>query len=104
MDSNGFDTIVVEIDLELITVVPDYLENRRLDCQSIERLLADGDLDGIRALAHRMKGSGGSYGFDEITTLGEALERAALVPDSNGIRSVVSRLKSYLSSVSVTYI
>jgi len=104
MDSNGVDTIFVEIDQELITVVPDYLEDRRQDCHAIERLLDDGDLNGIRALAHRMKGSGGSYGFDEISALGEALERAVLVPDTHGIRTVVSRLKSYLSSVSVMYI
>ena len=104
MDSVEHTDIRIEIDQDLVTVVPDYLENRRLDCQVIERLLAEDNVAGIQALAHRMKGSGGSYGFDEISEIGEILEFAALVPDVDGIRSAVEQLKRYLSRVTVTYI
>ena len=66
--NNGEDaTIPVEIDRELSVVVPGFLENRQLDCGLIERLLAEGAMSEIRTLGHRMKGSGGSYGFDEIS-------------------------------------
>ena len=104
MDNMENIRIRIEIDQELVTIVPEYLENRRLDCFLIERLLAEGDLAGIRSLGHRMKGSGGSYGFDEISEIGEVLECAALVSDADGIRSAIERLKSYLSRVTVAYI
>jgi hypothetical protein len=51
-----------------------------------------------------MKGSGGSYGFDEISEIGEALEMAAHDSDIDTIRSAVARLEVYLDGVTVTYI
>jgi HPt (histidine-containing phosphotransfer) domain-containing protein len=94
----------VEIDTELISVVPDYLDNRRRECRLIEELLADNRFNEIQSVGHRMKGSGGSYGFDEISEIGEALETAAHDSDAETIRSAVSRLEKYLASVTVTYI
>jgi HPt (histidine-containing phosphotransfer) domain-containing protein len=104
MDSVEHRDILIEIDQELISVVPDYLENRSLDCLLIERLLAEGGLDEIRSLAHKMKGSGGSYGFDEISEIGEALECAALQQDDAGIRSAVKQLRNYLTRIAVVYV
>jgi HPt (histidine-containing phosphotransfer) domain-containing protein len=96
--------IPVEIDQELRPVVPEYLEKRLGDCAEIERLLATGGLESIEVLGHRMKGSGGSYGFDEISAIGEALELAAQVADAEGIKSAVRHLERYLDRVSVVYI
>jgi HPt (histidine-containing phosphotransfer) domain-containing protein len=104
MDSFGNSDIRIDIDQELAPVVPEYLENRRLDCLLIERLLAENNLAEIKLLAHRMKGSGGSYGFDEISEIGEMLECVTLVSDADGIRSAIAQLRQYLSRVSVTYI
>jgi HPt (histidine-containing phosphotransfer) domain-containing protein len=96
--------ILIELDRELMPVVPEYLENRCLDCAVIEKLLGTGDLESIQMLGHRMKGSGGSFGFDEISDIGEELEFAAQGPDVEGIKSAVIRLKRYLAHVSVAYI
>ena len=96
--------ILVEIDPELMQIVPDYLESRRRDCAEIERLLAFGGMEYIQILGHRMKGSGGSFGFDEISEIGEVLETAAQVPDADGIKSAVGRLERYLERVSVVTI
>lgn len=104
MVSNENNSIRVEVDLELIPVVPDYLENRRLDSFLIERLLIDGQMSEIRSLGHRMKGSGGSYGFDEISEIGEKLELGALLSDAEGIRAAVMQLRNYLSRVTVAYV
>lgn len=104
MNRSDNSMIQVEIDRELVSVVPEYIENRQRDCLVIERLLAEGSLADIRTLGHRMKGSGGSYGFDEISEIGENLECAALVSDSDSIRSAVEQLRRYLSRVSVTYV
>ena len=104
MDNAVGEMILLEIDHELKPIVPEYLENRRLDCAEIEGLLATGGMEYIQIMGHRMKGSGGSYGFDEISAIGEALELAAQVADVEGIRSAVRRLERYLDRVSVVYI
>jgi len=103
MGNDTGERILVEIDQELIPVVPEYLESRRRDCAEIRNLLASGGVEYIQVLGHRMKGSGGSFGFDEISEIGEALELAAQIPDAEGIRSAVGRLENYLARVSVTY-
>jgi HPt (histidine-containing phosphotransfer) domain-containing protein len=104
MDNATGERILVEIDQVLKPVVPEYLEYRRLDCAEIEHLLATGGMEYIQIMGHRMKGSGGSFGFDEISVIGEALEFAAQVPDVEGIKSAVGRLEKYLARVSVAYI
>jgi len=104
MDNAAGERILVEIDRDLLPIVPEYLENRRRDCVEIGRLLASGGMEYIQTLGHRMKGSGGSYGFDEISAIGEALELAAQVPDFEGIKSAVGRLEKYLARVLVTNI
>lgn len=96
--------IRVEVDQELAPVVPVFLEKRLMDCVLIERLLLEGDLAEIRTLGHRMKGAGGSYGFDEVSDIGETLECAALVHDVDTIRRAVERLRNYLARVSVVYV
>ena len=104
MDNATGERILVEIDHELMPIVPEYLEYRRLDCAEIERLLAAGGMECIQIMGHRIKGSGGSFGFDEISAIGEALELAAQDVDADGIRTAVRRLEAYLERVSVEYI
>ena len=96
--------ITVEIDAELEPVVPEYLINRQRDCALIEELLLAGRVHEIQSLAHLMKGSGGSYGFDEISEIGEALELATLRGDAHGIRAAVARLEGYLGGLKFIYV
>jgi chemotaxis protein histidine kinase CheA len=96
--------ILVEIDRDFLPVVPGYLENRCSECTLIPELLDGGRFDEIRVLGHRMKGSGGSYGFDEISEIGEELESAALHCDATRIRLAIDCLQRYLDSVTVAYV
>lgn len=104
MDRLEDTSIRVEIEQELAVIVPEYLEKRRVDCISIERLLVESRLAEIQLLGHQMKGTGGSFGFDEISEIGEILEKAALAADGAGMRSAVQQLRNYLSRVTVAYI
>jgi HPt (histidine-containing phosphotransfer) domain-containing protein len=104
MDNITTKKILIEIDRELMPVVPEYLENRHRDCAAIKGLLDSGEFEKIQILGHRMKGSGGSFGFDEISDIGETLELAAQVSDVERILSAVGCLESYLARVLVVYI
>lgn len=96
--------ILVEIDEELKSIVPAFLESRFQDCSTITRHLETGFMDEIKTLGHRMKGAGGSYGFDEISELGEMIENGATASDTRLIQEAVTRLDRYLSRVTVEYV
>jgi len=84
--SNSF---VVQVDPEIEDIVPIFLQNRRDDVESLSKALEDGDFETIRLLGHSMKGSGGGYGFDAITDIGQSLEQAAKSQSSREIKRLV---------------
>ena len=93
--------IVVKIDQELFDLVPGYLDNRRHDVASMRECLAQGDFEAIRIKGHSMKGSGSGYGFDEISHIGDLLEKVAMVEDGIVADDLITRLADYLANVEV---
>lgn len=93
--------IVVKIDEDLFDLVPGYLKNREQDIESLRESLAMGDFEAIRIKGHSMKGSGGGYGFDEISKIGGLIEKAAKENDGVAIGELISRLADYLAKVEV---
>jgi len=93
--------IVVYVDSDLEDLIPMFLENRHKDVEEIRRLLKEGNLGEIRRLGHSMKGSGGGYGFDEISEIGRNIEEAAKSGDGGKIEKLSSQLAEYLSVVEV---
>ena len=98
------DTINVEVNSEVQSIVPEFLENRKKDCLLIKSLLEGNSFGEIRTLGHRMKGAGGSFGFDDISEIGEAIEKAAMAADKETISSSVLQLSNYLERVVVVYV
>ena len=93
--------IVVYVDPDLVDLIPGYLENRQRDVQEIGRFLLEGNLGEILKLGHSMKGSGGGYGFEGITLIGEEIEEAARRGDKDVVSALKERLAGYLSRVKV---
>ncbi len=92
---------IVYVDPDLEDLIPDFMENRRNDVGVIEQLLHDGEFDEIRRLGHSMKGSGGGYGFNEITEIGKVIEEAALAHDVDEIERMKGNLSEYLDVVKI---
>jgi HPt (histidine-containing phosphotransfer) domain-containing protein len=57
------------------------------------------DFETVKHLGHQLNGSGGMYGFQGITDIGAALERAAESVDTDASRKWVVELSSYLDRV-----
>lgn len=95
--------IIVSVDADLEDLIPEYLENRRQDCQTVLQLLENNDYEAIRVLGHTMKGTGGGYGFDAITDMGKKLEEAAKRGEASAIRQIVSELGQYLQAVEIQF-
>ena len=96
--------IVVRVDTELQSIVPGFLKNRQKDLISMCEALKRADFQRIGLLGHSMKGSGGGYGFDAITEIGEALERAANEQNSGEIQKQIECLSTYLERIEVVYV
>jgi HPt (histidine-containing phosphotransfer) domain-containing protein len=95
--------ITVYIDPGLEEIVPGFLENRRRDVQALEVALQQNNLAQIRMIGHRMKGDGGGYGFDAISTIGAALEQAAAREDRSAIQRHTAEFIDFLVRVTVVY-
>ena len=83
--------------------MPAYLDKRRADVLSYRGALAVGDFETIRMLGHKMKGTGAGYGFEALTSLGAAIERAAQNQDAAAVRKTVSEVALFLDSVALEY-
>lgn len=96
-------TIVVKVDEELEDLIPGFLENRQKDAEELINALGREDYETIRVLSHSMKGSGGGYGFDAISTLGKELETAAKEKDEKRIQALTDDLLVYVKQVEIVY-
>jgi HPt (histidine-containing phosphotransfer) domain-containing protein len=95
--------IIIRLDPEMEEIVPKYLTNRAKDCVVLREHVASGNLAEIKRMGHNMKGTGGGYGFDEITRLGDAIEQAALAGNVGTVPALVDELAAYLARVKPVY-
>jgi HPt (histidine-containing phosphotransfer) domain-containing protein len=101
--TNSRKKIILNINSELEPIVPRFLELRHEDIKSIDGALEHGDFETITRMGHSMKGSGAGYGFDYISEIGVAIEKAAKENNTEDIRRWVDELSVYLEKVEVVY-
>ncbi|CAN5910244.1 hypothetical protein BH11MYX3_BH11MYX3_28990 [soil metagenome] len=94
---------VIRADPYMAQHIPRFLENRRAELIKVREAARLGDLVTVKAFGHKLKGSGGTFGFDAVTVLGDRLEQAAKNADRNELLRVVDELGWYLDHVQVVY-
>ena len=75
-----------------------YIKHTSRELDKINSILNVESLEAIRTFGHNIKGSGGMYGFDEVTNIGLQIENAAKVDDLDSIRLSLSELRDFLKS------
>ena len=75
-----------------------YINHTSKEFEKIRENLNLESLDPIRTFWHNIKGSGGMYGFDEVTEIGLQIETAAKAEDLDSIKSNLKDLESFLQS------
>jgi len=93
----------IRIDRDLQDLIPDYLKSRRKDLLDYQQALEKGDFDSIGVLGHSMKGSGGGYGFNDLSSIGRAIEKAAKNKDKESVRKSIIDLTDFLKKLEVVY-
>ncbi len=95
--------ITVKVDKDLEDLIPGFMQRRRDDVASLKASLSARELDKIRVTGHSMKGTGGGYGFDDLSQIGAALEKAAVAGSVDEISTLINRLEQYLDNVVVEF-
>lgn len=87
------------VDPTIADLVPGYLETCHGYAVQLREHLRRGELEPIRAIGHRLAGSGAPYGFPRLTELGRSLEHHAESGGTESVRSWVEELEAYLGAV-----
>lgn len=95
--------IVVVAEASWHGLITKFLSNTREYSQSLQNLVEHKKFKELRYIGHNWKGTGGSYGFDEITYFGDAIERAALEEQADSILDNAKALINYLDRLEVVY-
>ena len=95
---------VVEVDVELADLIPQYISNRWADLAFARQLLDKKDFELLARMAHRIKGSAASYGFGGLGDISATLETAAAQEDVEACAVALKRYDAYLRAVRIEYI
>lgn len=95
--------ITVTLDKDLEDLIPGFMQRRREDVISLRASLAAGEMDKVRITGHSMKGTGGGYGFDDLTRIGTELEKASVAADGDRITQLIGELEAYLDNVVIEF-
>jgi len=90
------DDLVTDEILELRSLYFDYLGG---EIATFRSLLARRALEEIRELGHRLKGSGGSYGFHDVSKLGETIQYLPDPAEWNEVETLFHRLEEMYQQI-----
>lgn len=100
---SGKEPIRVIVSSEFQDIMPRYLEIRVEELEQLRAAIDAEDAPLVRMLGHRLKGSGGSYGFDELSRLGIELETAGMEERLSDACRLMKELEYYLSNLEIIY-
>ena len=75
-----------------------YITHTSKELAKIQEDLDNMTLDSLRTFGHNIKGSGGMYGFDEVTKLGAEIEASAKEENRDKIKVLLEELSIFLKS------
>jgi len=83
---------------KLSPLVEGYLRRMREYTKAVEQYVDEGSWDQVIVIGHNLKGTGGTYGFDELSTIGLRLEAAAKGRNKPLVAAINAELLVWLAS------
>jgi HPt (histidine-containing phosphotransfer) domain-containing protein len=96
--------LIVKVDEDLEEIMPRYLEIRHKELGELEEAIKAENFDQIRMLGHKLKGTGSSYGFEELTRLGSLIENKACDKIMAEVPECTAKVRSYLENIEIEYV
>jgi signal transduction histidine kinase/DNA-binding NarL/FixJ family response regulator len=87
------------LDEDIAKLVPKFIGTMKSLHGQAREASSGGDFVKIAAIGHKYKGSGGSFGFDRLSELGDELERAAKDGDRKAVDLALEELEAFLKAV-----
>jgi chemotaxis protein histidine kinase CheA len=75
-----------------------YVNHTSKELAIIQENIDTVEIDSLRTFGHNIKGSGGMYGFGEVTNLGTEIEASAKANDRSKIKSLLEELSIFLKT------
>lgn len=82
-------------------MVLSFVDKCRAALPEVQKAVNGSQFEFLRVFGHRLKGSGGAYGFPALTTMGASIEQAAKSADTNELHNQADALEAYLSRIEV---
>lgn len=95
---------IVEIDADLQDLVPQFVENRKKDIETLRELVQKDDLEAISQLAHKIKGAAAGYGFNELSDLAAQMEKASKTQDHHPLSGLVQQMETHFLNIEIQYV
>ncbi len=95
---------IVQVNIDIKDLIPQFMKNRRLDLLELEVLLEQKDFEKIARLAHKIKGTAGGYGFSQLSTLASELELAVKKEDEAALKNVIGTMKDHFFKIEVQFV
>lgn len=98
-DDSAITSSLIEEDASFIEIVSDFVDNLPDTLTQIRKLYGDEDWDTLRNEIHTLKGTGGNFGFDEITHICREIEIRIENQDYKAISSLLDDLDALYSRI-----
>ncbi len=95
--------IAVSVAKDIADLIPTFMMNRAREVETLQTLLAAGDMEKMDQIGHRMRGVGTPYGFEKISALGKQIQDGAKADDRLGLGKCIHEYADYLERVQVVY-
>ena len=82
-------------------MVADYIGRCRAELPALHTALDGSDFEHMRIYGHRLRGTGGAYGFPALTEIGGSIEQAGRARDEARLRKEIATLEAFLCRVDV---
>ena len=94
---------LVQVEQDFAEFIPAFLAEVATDIVSMQEALARQDFEAIRKQSHRIKGAGGGYGLELISTMARQVEVAAKAGEAKQIRKLLADFAQYLATIQIEY-
>ena len=75
-----------------------YINHTSKELAKIQEDIDNIIIDSLRTFGHNIKGSGGMYGFEEVTDLGTKIEASAKANNRSKIKLLLEELSGFLKT------
>lgn len=95
--------VCVKVDPEIKGLIPGFLERMKKHAVELRDACDRQDLETLVAIGHKIKGTGGAYGFTKISEWGQIIETEAKSGLREKTEESIRALMHYLDVVEISY-